>query len=398
MHAQGTMRFLNKNPYLFMTHKDLARIKYIVDLAPQEAQWFHCVERIVESDTIYYRLTEMLIPEQTCSSAEVDTSPQMMVSFYKQLKEEFGEKTNEIMGNMTCWCHSHHNMGVNPSGQDIKQFTEQIQLAKKRNIDNPQIMIIFNKKNQYYCQLWDPLLDLHIENVPIALEGYDFDYLKDIAKERFKKKEFKPKRNPGFSFGSGAVQYALDWPGSTMQAASSKKNPRNSERNDQSLKARNERKAQDLDWVDDSLLDTLMEDTLSESDRTHISGLLKKSKKDPNPILDYLRQSLNPHEIAILTTLLTGDEDEIRLFEDFFPDEITELDTDPEINLIELYQVFTEAGLEEDDIFTALSIAKLLSNPSITIRESEYYVDQWLSYFSPYDDADFSWELENEAG
>ena len=98
----------------------------------------------------------MFIPEQTCSAAEVDTSPEMMVKFYKSLKEEYEHMTNDIMANMTCWCHSHHNMGVSPSGQDVKQFTEQITLAEKRGVALPQIMMIFNKKDQFYSRLWDP--------------------------------------------------------------------------------------------------------------------------------------------------------------------------------------------------------------------------------------------------
>ena len=140
MKPSGSLKILNKHPVLLISHEDLCRIKYIVDLAPQEAQWFHRVEREIHGDHIFYRIYEMYIPEQTCSAAEVDTSPTMMVNFYKSLKEEHGDETNEIMSNMTCWCHSHHTMGVNPSGQDTKQFKEQITLAEQRDKNNPQII------------------------------------------------------------------------------------------------------------------------------------------------------------------------------------------------------------------------------------------------------------------
>ena len=125
---------MNKQPQLLISHEDLSKIRFIVDLAPQEAQWFHRVQKVVSGSTISYVLSGMFIPEQTCSAAEVDTSPEMMVKFYKSLKEEYGDRTNDIMANMTCWCHSHHNMGVSPSGQDVKQFTEQITLAEKREL------------------------------------------------------------------------------------------------------------------------------------------------------------------------------------------------------------------------------------------------------------------------
>ena len=73
-------------------------------------------------------------------------------------------------------------MGVSPSGQDRKQFKEQVELAHKRQLTSPQIMIIFNKTNDYYCQIYDPELDIHVENAPIVLQGYDFSAYSEIAK------------------------------------------------------------------------------------------------------------------------------------------------------------------------------------------------------------------------
>jgi hypothetical protein len=180
---------MNKQPQLLISHEDLSKIRFIVDLAPQEAQWFHRVQKVVSGSTISYVLSGIFIPEQTCSAAEVDTSPEMMVKFYKSLKEEYGDRTNDIMANMTCWCHSHHNMGVSPSGQDVKQFTEQITLAEKRGVALPQIMMIFNKKDQFYSRLWDPEENLMCEHLPIYTLDYDFSDLKKQAQAKFKKKK-----------------------------------------------------------------------------------------------------------------------------------------------------------------------------------------------------------------
>ena len=152
MKSIGKLRIINKQPYLLLSHYDMCAIQHIVDLAPQEAQWWHRVERIEEDEVVAYRLYEMYIPEQYCSGAEVESDPLMMVNFYKTLKEEHGqEKANEILQTMQAWCHSHHNMAPNPSGQDIKQFKEQCENALEQGNNDPQIMLIFNFNKWFVC-------------------------------------------------------------------------------------------------------------------------------------------------------------------------------------------------------------------------------------------------------
>lgn len=188
----NTQFCLGSMPRLFISHEDLERIKYVVDLAPKEAQWFCRVEKAKAGSTTYYRVYEMYIPEQICSSAEVESEPMMMVKFFKELREEHGvEKTNEIMKNMTAWCHSHHNMGVSPSGQDIKQFNENIENAKLAKQTSPQMMFIFNKKDQYHLKVWDPETDIVYQNLELELLPYDFSEIKDQTKSKFKAKVYK---------------------------------------------------------------------------------------------------------------------------------------------------------------------------------------------------------------
>lgn len=185
---------LNSMPRLFISHEDLEKIKYVVDLAPKEAQWFSRIEKVKTKSTTYYRVFDMFIPEQYCSSAEVESDPMMMVNFYKELKEKYGlEETNQIMKNMTVWSHSHHNMGVSPSGQDIRQFNENIDNAKKAKQDSPQAMFIFNKKDQYHMKLWDSETKIIYENLELEVLPYDFSHLDKEAKVKFKKKKVTTK-------------------------------------------------------------------------------------------------------------------------------------------------------------------------------------------------------------
>lgn len=207
---------ISYDPSLLISHEDLQRIRHIVDIAPKEAQWFCRMEKIQERSSIYYRIYEMYIPEQYCSTAEVESDPQMMYKFYKELKEEHGvEATNDIMSNLTVWCHSHHNMGVSPSGQDIKQFSENIDNAQKANQTLPQVMLIFNKKDQYHCRIHDFDLGITFQNLPLVIESYDFSNIDDQAKTKFKKKVYpkkdKDKKKSLYSKGSTESWDFLEW-------------------------------------------------------------------------------------------------------------------------------------------------------------------------------------------
>lgn len=190
---------LSDMPRLFISHQDLERIKYIVDLAPKEAQWFCRVDKVKSKNRTYFKVYDMFVPEQYCSSAEVESDPMMLVKFFKELKEKYGlEETNQIMLNMTAWCHSHHNMGVSPSGQDITQFNENIENAKLSGQTSPQMMFIFNKKNQYHLRIWDPDTNITYQNLDLEILPYDFSYLDNEAKLKFKKKVTKVKKGKNF--------------------------------------------------------------------------------------------------------------------------------------------------------------------------------------------------------
>jgi hypothetical protein len=179
-----------------MTHKGLLAIKEIVKIAPQEAQWFHTVEPIVYNDSpenIHLLLSDKLfIPTQNTSAAQVDTTATMMIDFYKDLKEDYEDQNivNQKLSKMTCWCHSHHNMAPNPSSQDNDQFDKFIKLSEDQGQPSWQIMLIFNKKDQFYSKVYNPHNKTIHEGVSIIpVNEYDFDYIHSAAKTKFKKTE-----------------------------------------------------------------------------------------------------------------------------------------------------------------------------------------------------------------
>lgn len=184
---------------LLITHEGLEAIKHIVSLAPQEAQWFHTVEPLRIDNTIYLQLsTRLYIPKQNTSLTQVDTNSSMMVEFYHELKKEYPDQVelNKKLKAMTCWCHSHHNMAPNPSGQDMNQFADFVNSSIQQNQDTWQVMLIFNKKDQFYSRVYDPTNGITWQGVPLVENKsmYDFTYIDSDLKTKLIKP--KPKMLP----------------------------------------------------------------------------------------------------------------------------------------------------------------------------------------------------------
>ena len=170
--------------------EDLERIKFIVSKAPQEAQWFHRVQRIEQDKAILYRIHGCFVPEQYCSAAEVETTPEMQMRYWQELVSKYGtEDASLIVKQSGAWCHSHVGMSPNPSGQDSKQFAEHVERAGKDGNTTPQLMLIFNKKDEFYSRLWDPELGYTVENLQlIVLQPWDFTDFEGELKAKFKER------------------------------------------------------------------------------------------------------------------------------------------------------------------------------------------------------------------
>jgi len=399
MQPSGNLRVVNKNPYLFLSYEDLQRIKYLVKIAPQEAQWFHRVEKIVEGDDVLYRIYEMYIPEQTCSSVEVDTSPQMMVDFYKTLKKEHGDATNQIMANMVCWCHSHHTMGVNPSGQDSKQFKEQIDLATQRNVAIPQLMMIFNKKNQYFCRIWDPEIGLMFENPKMIIEGFDFSYLDKITKERFKKKAVSVSKMSRPTNPYSSVGTPIDWHSNAQWWAkepTEKKSPSASKGGTKKKKKYQERipavskyssfeaLGQELNYMSSIAeiigfgQDTSQVESIYSQD---LIDLIEQINQHANhheatvAVIDILDNGLDENEIEILGTLITGTEEEVRSLEDYT---IIAENDDVEEARISIYEYLINSVVEPSEFLCSIYVAKTLADDSLSPEEAEHIIDFFI--------------------
>ena len=77
-----------------------------------EVAWFGLVDEVGPAE---YRVAEVLFPEQEAAGHTVEVQADHVAEFSMQLLEERGE---DDYNRLRLWGHSHHSMGVSPSGQD----------------------------------------------------------------------------------------------------------------------------------------------------------------------------------------------------------------------------------------------------------------------------------------
>mgnify|MGYP006420383807 CR=1 FL=1 len=191
MKNTGTLKPLGLQPKLYIKESTLLEIKEIVRLAPDEVQWFYRPKTIKTDKVWGYIIEDLFVPEQYCSGAEVETTGFQQVGFFNELREEHGtEGASEIIQTISCWCHSHANLGTpKPSGQDNKTFQDMMEAFEPSPQKPPVIMLIFTKSGSYYSRVYDPDLGMTFENMDIKAYGADLGYIKEILDKKIKKRQ-----------------------------------------------------------------------------------------------------------------------------------------------------------------------------------------------------------------
>jgi hypothetical protein len=224
MKCSGKMK-VSLKPSIFIDPKSLAKARYMISKHPKECQWFFRVHKDLQEDLVCYHLYDFLVPEQTCSGADVESDPQMMYKLFQELRTEQDlslEEISDIISSTTCWCHSHVHMGAKPSLQDDKQWAEQKKLTLDSGSNAPQLMLIFNKRDEYFSRVFDPEFNLEFENVSLQLvENTDFSAEIDIiikTKLKIKSMARKVNRRP-----ASLVPTSYPWEGLFGAQGSKKK-------------------------------------------------------------------------------------------------------------------------------------------------------------------------------
>lgn len=192
-HKPETYKF-----YICMPWDVTQKAKYFVDKVASECHWYHTVRKEIDNEKkrVVYFLDHLFIPQQKVSGAQVETDPNAFAYLGSEIKKKFDrdpEKYNPVLAAMTCWVHSHVNMGTSPSGQDDTQFKQMITEGIKHNPDQPQLMMIWNKRDEAFTRVYDPEFNgIIIENIPIVVQEpmhLDFSYIDESIENKLVKSE-----------------------------------------------------------------------------------------------------------------------------------------------------------------------------------------------------------------
>ena len=141
-----------KPPMVCFTEQVLAKFKGYVDNCSLEIGWLALVRIDTQGRYIVY---DTLLPHQNVSAVTTD----LMESGLQEVGEEILSTRPDEFNNVRCWCHSHVNMQVCPSGTDdstFEQFYENCEYF---------IRVICNKKGDMRVDFVDLEKEIRYDNI-----------------------------------------------------------------------------------------------------------------------------------------------------------------------------------------------------------------------------------------
>ena len=141
-----------KPPMVCFTEQVLAKFKGYVDNCSLEIGWLALVKIDAQGRYIVY---DTLLPHQNVSAVTTD----LMESGLQEVGEEILSTRPDEFNNVRCWCHSHVNMQVCPSGTDdstFEQFYENCEYF---------IRVICNKKGDMRVDFVDLEKEIRFDNI-----------------------------------------------------------------------------------------------------------------------------------------------------------------------------------------------------------------------------------------
>ena len=139
-------------PMICFTEQVLAKFKGYVDNCSLEIGWLALVKIDAQGRYIVY---DTLLPHQNVSAVTTD----LMESGLQEVGEEILTTRPDEFNNVRCWCHSHVNMQVCPSGTDdstFEQFYENCEYF---------IRVICNKKGDMRVDFVDLEKETRFDNI-----------------------------------------------------------------------------------------------------------------------------------------------------------------------------------------------------------------------------------------
>lgn len=157
-------------PKIIFPAKVIAIMEHIVKNVSDEVGWLGAVE---QKDNAYW-ITDIYLPKQEVNGGTCELAPDGMHDLCDwMIKNGHEDKVNRVH----FWGHSHVNMSVQPSGQDLQQSEE-----KLRDFGGTFfIRAICNKSGEMSVAFYDGVNKRRIENIEWYIyDGVDRKAISDI--------------------------------------------------------------------------------------------------------------------------------------------------------------------------------------------------------------------------
>lgn len=150
-------------PHIYIAHKAMEKIFYMVKIAKKEVGWFGIVSFNLEFNV--FNIEDVFLLEQSVGDTTHNIAANALGDLAQQLMVQYpGEKGTELCGKLLFWGHSHVNMPARPSVQD------NIQIKEWENNDVPfMIRGIFNKKGDVHFTIFFYDNQVVVEDVPWSM-------------------------------------------------------------------------------------------------------------------------------------------------------------------------------------------------------------------------------------
>jgi hypothetical protein len=197
-------RILQKGtePYVIYSFKAREKIRHIVDAVATEVGWIGLIaldpKFPLEILVVDIELATQVVASTTCTMSALGK-----VEATDRLFDNNPDYPQAYIG---YWGHSHVNMGVSPSGQDVDTAME------NSDVKSMYVACIHNKKDDVNCDIYDFANNVWHEDVDVYTESYftteEVQTLNNQIKELLTKETYlpvntyKPKTLPpaGYSF------------------------------------------------------------------------------------------------------------------------------------------------------------------------------------------------------
>ena len=162
--VDGTISFpsTNRKANVIFTPLAYAKTMALVGSFSSEIGWYGVASRVGEDEDDTYLISDVLVYPQSVSGSYIDVDEE------KNGKWLFEHLSNgdERMGNLFMQAHSHVNMACSPSPEDVKTMSKLLSTADD---DGFLISMIWNKRGEHYCRIFDLRKNYMFENADVTV-------------------------------------------------------------------------------------------------------------------------------------------------------------------------------------------------------------------------------------